>query len=408
MPRLRLTDTIVAKLPVDPKNRKMFWDSEVPKLAIHIYPSGGKTWCVQQHINGKDVRTTLGHPPEVCIREARSRAIQVLAGKSPHTPTTDTRQDPRAVLAVAMAYIEDRLPGKPSYEKHKGLLRRDLPPWLATKDLGQVTMADLRRLHSDLSYKPGSANALVSLLRTVANYALEQRWISVDPFPGRITPHAKKRRKKALTRDQYKALLEAIRERQKRDDRLQWLALEAIVLTGGRKVEMLSLRHDEIDRKAMVITKTEHKTADKVGAKDLPLTPQLLDVISRVDAWKQRFVETHPEEGHIAQRLRTSPFVFPTPGRRDSKVGYLVNVDDDAQALFDDLEAKGLLPEGFVIHHLRSAFISMAMEQGLKVEVVARMVGHADVNTTLRHYREISTDELDQGRATISDFFGKL
>lgn len=408
MPRLRLTDTIVAKLPVDPKNRKMFWDSEVPKLAIHVYPSGSKTWCVQQHINGKDIRTTLGHPPEVCIREARSRAIQVLAGNSPHAPAADTRQDPRTVLAVAMAYIEDRLPGKPSYEKHKGLLRRDLPKWLATKDLGQVNMADLRRIHSDLSYKPGSANALVSLLRTVANYGLEQRWINTDPFPGRITPHAKKRRKKALNRDQYKALLEAIRERQGRDDRLQWLALEAIVLTGGRKVEMLSLRHDEIDRKAMVITKANHKTADKVGSKDLPLTPQLLDVVSRAEAWKQRFVEAHPDEAHIAQRLRSSPWVFPTPGRRDSKVGYLVNVDDDAQALFRELEEENILPEGFVIHHLRSAFISMAMEQGLKVEVVAKLVGHADVNTTLRHYREISTDELDEGRTTISDFFGNL
>ncbi|CAB4161128.1 XerC Integrase [uncultured Caudovirales phage] len=408
MPRMRLTDSLVAKLKPTDKDKDYLWDTEVPKLCLLRNRGGTKTWVVFFVRDGKDVRVNLGTPPIVNVQEARKKALEALVAPAPAPAPVAPRKATETLLGTALAYVEDRLPGKPSYEKHKGLLRRALPSWLAKKPMDEVTMEDLRKVHRDLAAKSGTANSLVSLLRTVANYALEKRWISVDPFPGRITPHAKKRRKKALNRDQYKVLLAALRERQGRDDRLQWLALEAIVLTGGRKVEMLSLRYDEIHREALVITKTQHKTADKVGAKDLPLTPQLLDVISRVDAWKQRFIETHPEEGHIAHRFRTSPFVFPTPGRRDSKVGYLVNVDDDAQALFDDLEAKGLLPSGFVIHHLRSAFISMAMEQGLKVEVVAKMVGHADVNTTLRHYREISTDELDEGRATISGFFGNL
>ena len=421
MTRQRLTDALVQKVAHDPARRLMFWDTEVPRMALMVYPTGGKRWIVQRHADGRDIRVSLGVPPAMNVRDARKAALAAMVSPSsgpvrfaPSKPSAASPADPEApavptkLLDVASAYIAERLPGKPSHEKQQRLLRRALPSWLAKKPLGEVTMEDLRKIHRDLAAKSGTANSLVSLLRTVANFALEKRWISVDPFPGRISPHPNKRRKKALNRDQYKALLAALRDRQAADDRLQWLALEAIVLTGGRKVEMLSLRHDEIDRKAMVITKANHKTADKVGSKDLPLTAQLLDVLSRVEAWKQRFMETHPEEGYIAQRLRTSPWVFPTPGRRDSKVGYLVNVDDDAQALFDDLEAKGLLPEGFVIHHLRSAFISMAMEQGLKVEVVAKMVGHADVNTTLRHYREVSTDELAEGRATISDFFGKL
>ncbi|CAB4139515.1 XerC Integrase [uncultured Caudovirales phage] len=408
MPRMRLTDSLVAKLKPTDKDKDYLWDTEVPKLCLLRNRGGTKAWVVFFVRDGKDVRVNLGTPPIVNVQEARKKALEALVAPAPAPVEVAPLKVSKTLLEVAMAYVEDRLPGKPSYEKQPRLLRRALPSWLANKPMDEVTMEDLRKVHRDLAAKSGTANSLVSLLRTVANFAMEKRWISVDPFPGRITPHPKKRRKKALNRDQYKALLEAIRERQGRDDRLQWLALEAIVLTGGRKVEMLSLRHDEINRKAQTITKTSHKTADKVGAKDLPLTPQLLDVVSRVEAWKQRFIETHPDEAHIVQRLRTSPWVFPTPGRRDSKQGYLVNVDDDAQALFDDLEAKGVLPEGFVIHHLRSAFISMAMEQGLKVEVVARMVGHADVNTTLRHYREISTDELAEGRTTISDFFGNL
>lgn len=408
MPRLRLTDTAVAKIKVTDKDRDYFWDTEVPKLAILAYRTGSKSWIVQFVRDGRDVRVNLGVPPAMTVQEARRKALEAMvAPAEPKTPVV-LRASSKTLLKTAMAYIEDRLPGKPSYDKQQRLLRRALPSWLAEKPMDEVTMEDLRKVHRDLTAKSGTGNSLASLLRTVANYALEKRWITVDPFPTKMSLHPTKRRKRALTRDQYKALLGAIRERQEADDRLQWLALEAVILSGGRKVEMLSLRHDEIDRVAMVITKTAHKTAGKVGAKEIPLTPQLLDVVARAEAWKQRFVETHPDEMQISQRLRTSPYVFPTPGRRESRAGYLVNVDDDAQSLFDDLEAKGVLPEGFVIHHLRSAFVSMAMAAGLKVEVVARMVGHADVNTTLRHYREISTDEMDEGRAVVSDFFAKL
>jgi integrase len=407
MARIRLTDAQVSKVKPG-ATRAYLWDTEVPKLALLVLPSGTKSWIAQWYRDGRDVRVTLGQPPQMDVKEARRKALEALTASLATTPAAEPQNAPRSVLEASEAYVEDRLPGKPSYEKQKGLLARAVPSWLAQKDLRDVTMDDLRKVHASLASKTGAANSLVSLLRTVFNYAAEKRWIQATPFATKMDLYPKKRGKKALTHGQYKAMMQALRKRQETDDRIQWLALEAIILTGGRKSEMLTLREDEVDRRAMVIRKADHKTAHKVGAKELPLTPQLLDLLARVESWKQRRISEASDEPRIAERMASSPYVFPTPGRRSSAEGHLVNVDDDAQEFFRDLEAQGVLPAGFVIHNLRSAFISMAMAQKLPVEVVAKMVGHGDVNTTLRHYREVNQDELAEGRDAVSSFFASL
>lgn len=407
MPRARLTDALVAK--ARPQATRLFlWDTEVPKLALLVYPSGVKSWIVQWHHQGRDIREVLGQPPVVDIKEARRKAVEAIAGTSAATVAAPSYRASRTFQEAATAYLEERLDGKVSLKRTTDILNRVTPRWFRALTLAEITMDHLRRAHQELAHVPGQANNMASAVRTVMNFAAEKRWIPSSPLATKMDLFPKQRKKKALTVAQYKALLDAIRAKYRAQDRLQWLALEAIVLTGGRKTEILSLRYDEVDRAAMVLRKAQHKTAHLVGAKEIPVTNQFLDILDLVADWKQRRIAQADREPVIARRMEESPYVFPAPGRREGTAGFLANVDDDAHDLFVELGRAGLIPEGFYIHNLRSAFVSIAMNQGLDVAVVAKMVGHSDVQTTLKHYREVNQDEVNAGRAQMDKFFGGL
>lgn len=54
-------------------------------------------------------------------------------------------------------------------------------------------------------------------------------------------------------------------------------------------------------------------------------------------------------------------------------------------------------------HDLRHTFISLALRRGVKPEVVARMVGHSSPLITLRIYRQVFDDELQDAADLIAD-----
>lgn len=54
------------------------------------------------------------------------------------------------------------------------------------------------------------------------------------------------------------------------------------------------------------------------------------------------------------------------------------------------------------LHDLRVTFISLALRRGVKPEVVARMVGHSSPLITLRIYRQVFQDELDDTRELLA------
>lgn len=284
------------------------------------------------------------------------------------------------------------------------MLARDVPAWLSSKPLTEVSMADLRTLHEDVgrSGRTGIANTLSSVVRSVMSYAAEKRWIQASPFAGhKLTRFPKKRGKRALSRDAYARMFQALRDLQEREDRIHWYALEAICLTGGRRDEILSLRWDEVDTQASTITKAQHKTARSSGAKTIQVTSEFLELLDRVRAWKVRFLAQNAHEVTVVQRLQASPYVFPSPARKASSTGYLASVHNEAHHLFRDV--LGL--EGFVVHNLRSAFINAAISSGADVAVVAKLVGHSDPSTTMRHYREVEAEEMVKGVSVVSGFF---
>ena len=131
-------------------------------------------------------------------------------------------------------------------------------------------------------------------------------------------------------------------------------ALRLLMLTGCRLGEVLTLRWDDIDRKAGELRLRDAKT----GARMVPLTPTASRVLTEM------------------RRVPRSPWVFAgsSPDRHLSQLTtYWHRVRSRA-----DLE-------DVRIHDLRHSFASKALALGESLTMIGRLLGHTDVGSTARY-----------------------
>jgi hypothetical protein len=88
-PAVKLTKSIVEKLPVPTSGQEIYRDSELKGFAVRITVGGTRTYVVEKRIGGKVRRVTLSRTNVLSAEEARKRAQQFLGkvagGRNPIT-----------------------------------------------------------------------------------------------------------------------------------------------------------------------------------------------------------------------------------------------------------------------------------------------------------------------------------
>ena len=142
--------------------------------------------------------------------------------------------------------------------------------------------------------------------------------------------------------------------------------IRLLLLTGCRKSEILNLRWREVDGDTLQLEDS------KTGPRQVLLGPEARAVIER-------------------QPRSKSPWVFPSPmdparARVDlglwKKVRRLAGIEDVR------------------LHDLRHTYASQAAMQGIPLPVVARLLGHAQVQMTLR-YAHVSDRDVESAAERI-------
>jgi len=148
---------------------------------------------------------------------------------------------------------------------------------------------------------------------------------------------------------------------------MAWIV--TLVTTGMRRSELASLRWDKID--------FEHLEATVLGKGDkervvplLPLTAQVL----------KEYRQTLPEG---------EPMIFPT---RD-KTG-IWNTKASNLMIERLCKKAGIKP--YTAHQFRHFFTTYALKRGAKLEVISRILGHANVGITAEVYRHVQRDEMHE------------
>ncbi len=191
MPKVLLTDLVATTAKPIPGKQVSLWDTRLKNFGLRINPKGTKTWQVM--IGEKRQRITIGHYPEMTLKDARTLALSILAdGEQRHRKPT--AQQPCRAAEVVGSYIQlGHAQSRPRYAKEEErLLRRHLISRYADLPLDQFTPAHILAITDDLATLPSEQFHAHRAIKAFFKWAAQRQLIGSSPVatlphPGAIS-----------------------------------------------------------------------------------------------------------------------------------------------------------------------------------------------------------------------------
>ncbi len=369
MNRTRLTDAGIRRLTPGVREFTVR-DTMVPSLYVRVHPSGTRTFVC----HFPDTKTSLGPATLLTVDEARRECLRL------QTEGTDRKAVAPVFAAFANGPWRDSwFPRcKPSTNRGRDqVLDTQLLPTFGDSRVDRITPAHVNRWFDAYSRtSPGAANYALAVLRHVLNYAVRLEHITANPARG-VRPNPRPKRTRFLSRDEIDRLLVVLSRHACGRRSQQADIIRLLLLTGCRKGEIVRLRRREVDAGCLRLEDS------KTGPRTVFLNRTARAILER----------------HLG--ATTGEFVFPSPKDPAGPISvslplwYAVR----REAGIEDVR----------LHDLRHNFASQAVMQGVPLPVVARLMGHSQVTTTLRYAHACDTEvetAAERIGVTISERLG--
>lgn len=400
-----LTDKLIKALRVAPGERDDFhWDDEVRGLGIRVKaPSsktedGARSWVIHyrnaQHVSR---RMTIGRFPTLGTKKARDQAKRLLAGVTIGKDPADEKATARKAVTVSqlcaeyLKAAEGRI--KPStLEADRGRIEAHVKPLLGSRIVANLKHSDIERFQQDVAagktakarpaskakggkgrtdrggiVKGGPVAAIraADMLRAVLQRAVRDGVIATNPASGL-------RRKKSqplpppFSFEMVTAVGKAIREAEAAELETYKLArpaavtaiaaIRSLILTGCRRMEVLTLQWGDVDFAGHCFRFRDTKTGKQVR----PIGRAALDHLT----------------GFKPRNAKPADYIFPGASKGKHFVGL--------PKAWARITTRAKV-EDVTIHGLRHWFASGAAEMNYSDFVIGGMLGHAKRGITGRY-----------------------
>lgn len=314
--------------------------------------------------------------------EAKAKLDAALRDKAAGLHVAGPSQTVDQFLIDWLADASGRLAPR-TVERYRGLILGHINPSIGSKRLRRLVPQDIARLYAELRER--MAPASVAQVHAVLHSALEQavRWnaIARNPAAAVKAPRPAKREMRFLDTHQVRAMLDAIE-----GDPLEPLYVAA-VFTGMRIGELLALRWRDVDLDGSSITVVNTLTRD--GGEWIlrqPKTPHSRRTIrlapAVVDALRAHYLSEAERLLALGHRINPDTMVF------SDRWGDPVNPWHVTERSFKPMLRRAGLPV-IRFHDLRHTFASMMLSEGVRVDIVSRMLGHSTPAITLGIYAHL-------------------
>ncbi|MDG1084736.1 MAG: tyrosine-type recombinase/integrase [Planktotalea sp.] len=366
MPKLtkRTVDALTAKA-----KDYFVWDTLIAGFGVRIMPSGAKTYQAQYRKGGRTRRIAIGRHGNITVEEARLLAKEVLGDVAKgENPAEDIAQHRRAPTVAALCerffevHVMERC--KPSTQsEYRRAIDLFINPALGSFKLVDLERKDVAELHHKFRDKPYQANRTLGVLSKMFNLAEIWGLRPDGSNPCRHVPkYREHKRERYLSQIELQRLGQVLSEAEQDGSETPYMmsAFRLLILTGCRLGEIQTLQWDFITDQGMELPDT------KTGARRIPLPSAaraLLSAIPRV------YGNPYVIVGKVAGKHATD---FQHPWRRIR-------------------ERAGLT--GVRIHDLRHTYASNAVSSGMPIQMVGRLLGHTQIQTTMR-YAHLADDPV--------------
>lgn len=437
MARIKLTAGRIRDFTCDSdKPQSFLWDTEAPGLGVRATEAGGKAYVFQGKLNGKTIRVTIGDVAtwniEGTTKDEQGRVVAYGAREEARRlqALIDQKVDPRHAKAEEIAAAEAKR--AEAEAKRQGLERKQVTVRVAWDAYVKARKSKWSPRHlvdhetlvspggkgvKRKELKPGALAGLMPLKLSELTQAKVQKWLEWESEERPTQAALAYRLLRAFLNwcegeDDYAAIAapdactakktrEALPKSAPKDDCLQreqlpaWFAnvkalrnpitsayLQALLLTGARRGEMLGLKWTDVDFKwnSLTIRDKADSKGGKDGERTIPMTPyvaSLLSELHRINNTPTKVKRLHGQ-GSPAPKSKASPWVFSS---KSSGAGML---REPSMPHRRACTAAGIT--GLTIHGLRRSFKSLAEWVEMPVGIVAQIMGHKPSATAEKHY----------------------
>jgi len=359
------------------------WDSEVKGFGVRIMPSGTKTYQVQYRKGGRTRRASIGRHGNITAEQARNRAKEIMGELSKgENPVEEIAQHRRAptVAALCERFFEDHVKQrcKPSTQgEYRRAIDLFINPAIGNFKTVDVERRDIAELHHKFRNKPYQANRTLGVLSKMFNLAEIWGLRPDGSNPCRHVPKYREvKRERYLSQYELQRLGQVLFEVEQDGSETPYIvaAFRLLILTGCRLGEIQTLQWEFITDLGMELPDT------KTGARRIPLPQTARAVLS---ALPRRPENPYVIAGKVPGKYATD---LQHPWRRIRERAGLHDVR---------------------IHDLRHTYASNAVSSGMPIQMVGRLLGHTQIQTTMR-YAHLADDPVNRAAEDNANQLGAL
>jgi integrase len=275
------------------------------------------------------------------LKQARDAAAKVLRavaeGRHPEQRQSGSVED--AVAQFLERHGKNYRP-KPRSEAERLLRLHVVGNW-GRRKLEEITRADVRAMVARIK-APIAANRVLSIVRKLFNWAVENDLIVNSPVAGLKAPHAETSRDRVLTDDELRRVWQAAEGL----GPLNGAVVRLLVLTGQRRNEVAHMQWGELDLEKRLWTLPRERVKND-RRHEVPLSPQAVATIQALPRISDRFVFSTNAESPV------NDF-----GKNKGRLDELSGVSD------------------WVLHDLRRTVASGMARLGISLSVIEKVLNH--------------------------------
>ena len=380
--RVRLTEKVLRDaIPAEGRDYQIF-DDDIRGFAVCVYRGGGRAFTFDYRFAGRQRRMTFARWPEWSVTAARERARElrreVDLGHDPLAERDQIRTAPR-VQDLIDRYIREHVSRLADLNAadQKSMMTKLVAPHWGRKLVTEITKADVEKLLAGIAEgrarphkaKPNNrarklqppkptpvrANRVGEALRKMFNLAIEWGMRADNPANG-FHRRIENPRERFLNKDEIDRLAAALDADP--DQRAAGI-ISICMLTGARVGEVRQARFDQFNLELGLWSKPASTT-------------------------KQRKVHRVPISEDVAAIVRQrqllvpkgNPWLFPgdVPGQPVKEIRrFWIRIQKAARI------------EDVRIHDLRHTFASLLVSGGASLEMIGKLLGHSQMQTTQRY-----------------------
>ena len=396
--RLKLNEKTLRDAELRPGVSYQVFDTEVIGFAVRIHASGARSFTIDYRHAGRQRRMNIGRWPEWSVTAARERAKELRRaideGRDPLATREGFREAPR-VKDMIDRYIAEHLPklARNNAGDQVSMLKKMVEPAWGNKLVTEITKTDVakfldfvaegrprpskakpnNRARKLQGHKPTPirANRMGEVLRKMFTLAMEWEWRADNPAQGfhRRIEQARERFLSPEELTRIAAVLDSA------EDQRAAAIIRMCMLTGARVGEVRTARFEQFNLDYVIWSKPAATTKQRKIHR-VPISQEVVAIVRQ----RQLVVPNG------------NPWLFP-----GETIGQPVR---EIRRFWARVQKEADLPD-VRIHDLRHTFASLLVSGGASLEMIGRLLGHSQMQTTQR-YAHLMDSPLRAGVDTVA------